>query len=271
MTYQGKNAFTPKRLDTLNKIWTDRNHFFKEKQIKYYWLIAPNKHSIYPELLPFIHTSNAPNRSLILKDFFNPKFDNRLVYPLKEILNDKEKAFYVNDNHWTEKGGYLAYQVVMNRIQQDFPDLQILTDKDISWELKNRKGGGLADFLGKQNELEELEPIASINDFSAIQVENFNFKPVNGFPYPHEYEYHYQNDKALNQQKVLIIRDSFGSAMMKFLRESFSETVFIFDSWKYGLNLEIINKYQPDIVIYVTMESLVDNLFGYPAIIEQEP
>jgi hypothetical protein len=35
--------------------------------------------------------------------------------------------------------------------------------------------------------------------------------------------------------------------------------MFIFDAWQYGLNEHIIELYQPNVVIYVTVESLLEN------------
>jgi hypothetical protein len=81
----------------------------------------------------------------------------------------------------------------------------------------------------------------------------------NGFPYGWDYEIVMENPKV-NNLKLLVIRESFGGAMIKFYQEGFGKSVVIFDAWKHKLNEDIIIKEKPDIVIQQVVESFLPNL-----------
>ena len=69
----------------------------------------------------------------------------------------------------------------------------------------------------------------------------------------------YRNPSDTTAPKILVIRDSFGDQLIPFLKEPFSESVFIFDGWDYGLNKEIIETVKPDIVIFLGLETHIEN------------
>jgi hypothetical protein len=50
--------------------------------------------------------------------------------------------------------------------------------------------------------------------------------------------------------------------MMPFVREFFEESVFIFDAWQYKLNEAIIDKVNPDIVVFLTLDSNLEAVLG---------
>ena len=74
----------------------------------------------------------------------------------------------------------------------------------------------------------------------------------------------YEN-QAVNNLKILIIRESFATYQKDFYKESFGKTVLIFDSWRHGLNKNIIMNEKPDIVVIQILESMLENLLLHPA------
>jgi hypothetical protein len=49
---------------------------------------------------------------------------------------------------------------------------------------------------------------------------------------------------------------------MPFLKEPFPESVFLFDAWQYKLNKPIIEKVKPDIVVFISLETNIDNIIA---------
>jgi hypothetical protein len=119
--------------------------------------------------------------------------------------------------------------------------------------MKTKKGGYLADQLHMSQKLEHYKAI-QLRSPHAVRSPKFNYPVTDGFPYPDDFEQFFKNDRAKNKKKVLVIRDSFGTDCIPFIAEAFSETLFIFDGWNYGLNSNILETYKPDIVIYLTYE-----------------
>jgi len=57
-----------------------------------------------------------------------------------------------------------------------------------------------------------------------------------------------------------MIRDSFGSTLIPYLNEHFSESVYIFDMWNYCLNEDILFNEKPDIFIQTVVEPFISNI-----------
>lgn len=270
--YRGKYAFTRAKMDALMNIWEIRNRYLSAEGISFYWLAAPNKHHVFPEHLPLGYKERTRNRTLVLQERFNSRFPSKFIYPLDALLHheDKPDTYYKQDNHWTDKGAFIAFLELMKVMKKDDPSLKTVKNEDIQWKKEKNKDGNLLNFLGKEGELSEMIYVAEFPHSSAKEVEKFHFKPPEGFPYPWDYEFHFKNEKALNKKKVLVIRDSFGQFIMPFFNETFSETLFIFDAWKYGVNKEIIERFQPDIIVFLTFEIHTDNVLKHPPIIDKE-
>ena len=268
----GKYDYTTERLDSMISIWEIREEYLKSKNIPFYWLVAPNKHHVYPEYLPIGYREKNRNRTLALEERFNKRFPSKLIYPLDVMLEHREKqdAYFKQDNHWSNKGAFIAYEELMKTLKKDFPALKMLKYQSVQWKQVNKDNGNLLNFLGKEGQLSELVYVPEFPHSAAVEVQKFELKPSEGFPYSWDYEIRYKNENALNKKKVLIIRDSFGGFIMPFLNETFSETLYIFDGWKYGVNKEIIDLFQPDIILFLTLETHTDNILSHPPIIDNE-
>jgi hypothetical protein len=73
--------------------------------------------------------------------------------------------------------------------------------------------------------------------------------PKNYERVPEDYEKRYKSN--VNDLKVLVFHDSFTTALVPFIKESFGETVFI---WKPNFNKTLIEKEKPDIVLQIVVE-----------------
>ena len=74
-----------------------------------------------------------------------------------------------------------------------------------------------------------------------------------------EYEIRYVKENDTSGLRILFIRDSFGAQVIPFIKESFKESVFIFDYWRYKINEAIVEKVKPDIVVFLNIESTTEN------------
>ena len=258
--YSGKLDFTKAQLDLLNETWKKRVAYFESKGIKCYWLIAPIKHSVYSSKLPFnILKSKNMTRVEQVKGAIENDIPDLIIDPSEELRrkSDEEKVFYKMDNHWNFRGGRIAYEMLIQKIKADFTEIS--KNSNFGWKDTLLKRGIHYNVMGLDN-LSEVDYIPLIYNKKADEVEKFGFDWPHGFAYYWEYERHFKNPSAGNNLKVLVIRDSFGEQMMPFIVENFGESLFIFDAWQYKLNEKIIESYKPDIVVYITVENLIESL-----------
>lgn len=267
-SFQEKDDFTSRRLDTLEQNLRIKKEYLDARKIPFYWLICPYKLHIYTEDLPDGIRERGKNRSQQIKTHLSVSFPGQIIYPLSVLRQQRKNAYFKYDNHWTEKGSYYAYLELMKAIKANVPELNYLPPSEIKWKMEIADKSGLLNFIGKTGELTEKVPVAILsNDFSE-KAKKFGFRPPEDFPYPWEYEYHFINPKPLNSKKILVITDSFGEALHPFIRASFGESLFIFNNWEYSVSKEIVEEYRPDIVVFVTMEALIDNWNHSPALVK---
>ncbi len=261
-SYEGKRDFTDEQLKQFDAEWTKRKNYLDSINIKAYWAICPMKYNVYPEMLPFnAFKKGKKSRVEKLITHLQKNFSDIIIDPLAALRQAKDsmRVYYKLDDHWNTRGGYVTSQVILSRIKADFSKLKIKAFSDYEWNSRTFKGGFHYSVLGIEN-LSESDIFPSSKNEIAIEAAKYGFPPISDFPYPWDYERRYVNEKDSTGLKILIIRDSFGDQVVPFLKESFKESVFIFDSWRYGLNKEIIEKYRPDIVVFLSLETHLEHI-----------
>jgi alginate O-acetyltransferase complex protein AlgJ len=256
--YSGRLDFSSEQLNKFQQLWDRRNTYFESKAIKSYFLICPSKHVIHDDKLPsFVRKSSTQSRVEQIKTAMALKCSRLIIDPSEELrkVRKQQKIFFKMDNHWNYKAGKIASELVLQSISRDFPEFS--ADLIVEWKDTLLKRGIHYNTLAIK-ELVEADVVPVIKNSSAREVERFGFKCPEYFPYCWDYERRFKSQNK-NGIRALIIRDSFGEQLLPFLSEVFEESMFIFDAWQYGLNEHIIELYQPNVVIYVTVESLLEN------------
>lgn len=254
--YEGESTFTDAQLDSIVKEWDKRNAVYRKGQVKTFWLIAPSALEIHhldlPENIQKLNTLNATQQFVNLLNQRNPGLVIYPIHVLKTLAYSKNLYFKM-DNHWNELGAYYGVNALFKGIKKQIPNFNMSFMSDTIQPMKSKKGGYLADQLHQSSRLEHYKSL-QLKTPQAKRAEKFNFPVTPGFPYPDDFEQYFKNPHAKNKKKVLVIRDSFGTDCIPFIAEAFSESLFIFDGWHYGMNAEILKSFKPDLVIYITYE-----------------
>jgi|TARA_B110000046_G_scaffold52468_1_gene58653 hypothetical protein len=259
--YEGNRNFSKLELNQFSTEWKKRKKYLDSLNIKTYWVIAPFKHYVYNEKLPFNIYAHKKRRVDQLKEHFEENLPNLIIDPILTLRKNKEerKLFYKMDNHWNYHSGYLTTKLLLNKIKKDFPNIKI---EDISphiWKEKTVYTGIHYNVIGIED-LSEIRQMPIFNDPKSAEDKKYGFKYFEDWAYPSEFEKRYTNKKIKSGLKILFIRDSFGNQLIPFVSEVFKESVFIFDSWQYGLNQPIIEIVKPDIVVFLGLETHLDNI-----------
>jgi alginate O-acetyltransferase complex protein AlgJ len=255
--YEGKYNLPESYLEAISNEMSLRNQWYSERGITFYLVIAPMKCEIYPENLPSYYRRNKTGTlTEILLDRFRRDTCLRIIDLKPAMMEAKEMGvlYYPTDNHWNALGAYWAYKTITGKIQQDFPKVQPLTMDDFRIVSERGKGGNLATMIGLYEFLHETYQKTHILHPKSVVGAKAGYPSPKGFSYPDEYELVYQNpDTTL--PRIVVIRDSFFTALLPYMSENFSKSIYIFDNWKYERQEEIVTREKPDIVLLMLLES----------------
>lgn len=235
-------------------------------------MIAANKSTVYPEYLPDWAYKTRPSVSDMLlaqvsEDIYVDTRPSliaarvRLPYPL----------FYKTDTHWNKLGAWVAFQIFTNKLDDIEKGLFWLSSNQVHVsQVNERNGGDLARFLWLQNELHDSEIILTIDMPQPIETEQFDFNSgqlmASGGNHPIDNDsitkpLWIKSKNALNQKRVLWLRDSFGTALSPLMAATFSDTLQLHYNKADTLMFEkLVNSFKPDYVFITVVErqSLLD-------------
>jgi hypothetical protein len=235
---------------------------FKEKGIKFYFLAAPNKQSVYPEFLPdYMIKVGSKSRLDQLTEYFAGSNDVAFISPKNELLQMKSKnAVYLKyDTHWNEMGAFVAYQKLFQRISQDNESIQAKKISDFVKSTKEAPNNDLAVQMGVEGNFKEKEPgLANKNEKAKIVFEDCP-KIYTGCPLT----IRETSDSTL--PKLVMFRDSFAASLIPFISEHFKRSYYFWGSIPYSMT--IVEKEKPEIVVMEITERelwrLKDKLFEF--------
>jgi hypothetical protein len=252
---KGLVVFSPSELKILKKKLEDRQQWLSERNIKFYLAVAPNKHSIYGDMIPIKkYNRNTKMEQLdSLCQTINVPFINLgSQYPDKDDI----RLYHKTDSHWNDYAGYFGYKSTMDIISKDFPRTRFkpFSLDDLEMKIINEPIGDLNEML-QLKKSEDFIHLNFKNPPQAIQEANILDIPFGYYKDPSFYETRYKN--PINDLKILIFNDSFFGYYGKYLSENFGNSVFI---WNYKFDKDLISSEKPDILYHQIVERDVDFL-----------
>ncbi|BDS14845.1 alginate O-acetyltransferase AlgX-related protein [Aureispira anguillae] len=244
---KGIDAFKEEELQKIKKKLLQKKAWLKARNIDFYVAVAPNKHSIYGEELP-IQKSQQLTKLEQLKALFNPEELNFIDLSDSFPKTPIQRLYHKTNTHWNDYGAYWGYKALASSIKQQYPKLLIptLDSFELLTEISDQEDlTGMLNIKVKEERI-VLQPKNSI----AQEKKSTLAVPKNTKNYVFNYT------STANKIKVLAFRDSFFTNLMKFMNETFGETVYI---WRL-FDEEVIKIEQPDIVILEIIERDLDNL-----------
>lgn len=259
--FEGRENFSNEELQQFSNLWKERLVYLNAKNIKTYWLICPIKHQIYEDKLPesILKKFNESRTTKLTQFLITETPDLKIINPEHYFKSKRQSEilYFKNDNHWNDKAGYEVTKLLFTAFQEDFPDIPSTIIDNYTWKETTKNDGIHKAALGI-SDLNEKVPVIDKRTEYALPVKKYGFVAPTDFPYAWKYEMRFQN-KEKGRYRILVIRDSFGDAIQPFLKEAFEESVFIFDNWKYKMDKEIIEQVKPDIILYISLESHLNN------------
>jgi len=226
------------------------NRFCEGRGILFKIVVAPNKHTIYPEFLP-LDIKNRQGVSTCLDQLRNALTRNKLESVLIDLrptlISNKGikpyPLYYLTDTHWNQMGAFIAYTEIMKNLLPRFPHIKILNIKKYSVLQKENRGiGDLSAYISMSGLLKDTEivlkpqfPYLAKKIHPRIELEG---------TYDIE-RYHIEN---CNYPKLLLFQDSFACSLLPYLSESFSDSLYVWYTPS-DVNLSVIEQEMPHVVI----------------------
>ncbi|EOG5374724.1 hypothetical protein ACLE0G_000764 [Cronobacter turicensis] len=241
--------------------WDD---FFKSQGVKDFKIvIGPDKESIYKEFTPsWFKQSDYPILPALIRS--NKKVYVDVYAPLTNIkTSSKLPLYFETDTHWNLYGGAVAFNALAKTLKSSVPGIKLdneFTEPDFF--IKQKAGGDLSRFLKISKILQDNEVDIARREFNDMSVTSFDYHTgktlsVGKFSLieaPQRLTV-FKSTKALNNYRVLWLRDSFGTAMSPYMVRTFANILQVhYNKIMPGEMKTLILDYKPDFVFITSVE-----------------
>jgi alginate O-acetyltransferase complex protein AlgJ len=253
----GNHAVLPFKQEELAR-WTttleERRQWLADQGIRFLVVVAPDKHTIYPEYLP--EAVKPLPRESRLDQFmaYAPAHSGLSIIDLREPLlraKSAERVYHKTDSHWNERGAFAGNGRVEEALAAWFPRIHPLSRSSYSSNAVDTEGGDLAAMLGLPGSYREdylnLPPrLPRLAHAAAIDAAQPARTDLPEYAKPLAFE----SDQDF-LPKAVIYHDSFGIGLAPFLCEHFRRIVTIRQD---SFDAALIEREHPDVVLYEFVE-----------------
>ncbi len=207
--------------------------------------IAPNKNTIYPELMPrhLLPAGQPSNRTRLYAALSEAGVETLNFVALLQTKKGEGMLYHPRDTHWNDRGVIIAYETIMHRVAPNAErSYYFALEPEIQY-----------DYAG------------DLHNFVLPAIEGANPRPV----YPVETEYELDararpaQDAAFgtrsdtNDAKLYLMRDSFADALLPYLSANLGRVVY---SREFPYNYAPVAEEAPDAIMIELVERNIPNL-----------
>lgn len=261
--YQNKLLYSDAQYKAIKDNLAAQKQWFQSRNIAYFYLIPPNKEDIYGEYLPGIKKiqfQDSDRIGLLMQYLEENNAEYIPVFPYNMLQaakkHDDNLLYYKTDTHWSDLGAYIGYSELMKQIKEQYPDLNILTEKDMSFaKTKKHDNGDLANMLAA----DYTEQMRDVHYVVPEPAGGWHYEVVETQKDESGRLAFFRTTNPVGRLKVMVFRDSFTTALSPYLSETFHEVLYY---WDYGIDkhLDDIVREKPDIVIAETVSRGADSI-----------
>jgi len=232
-----------------------RQEWLAARGIRFLFVVCPDKHTIYPEYLPY--AARPPARPSRLDQLAKRlRTDARVTFvdlrPLLLANKASRQLYYRRDTHWTDSGALLGAQQIIRKLHQWYPQTPVPQLADFR-AVPVSAPVDLVPLLGlSPNDLRERAVrLLPKQPFQAriTAGDPGRLPAVGGAAAATE-------RKQAPIPRAIILRDSFALSLVPYLSEVFGHATYL---WTSQLSRERVGKEKPDVVIWELVErDLID-------------
>ena len=258
--FVGADPFTPEELETWRSNLEHKRDWLAKQGIRYLFVVAPNKQTIYPEYLPdYLQKDRGRTRLQQLMTYLNAHSDVPIL-DLSGVLTEAKKRhriYHATDTHWNDRGAYAAYRAIMDRVGQWFPDASFTQNKIIETENVPGRGGDLAGMLDMADTMREENPVLKVQPTTCSPEINKAVADFMKTPADLIRSKAFMTKCDNSKLRAVVFRDSFFETIIPFIAEDFNRIVYVWKPYDQAIMKELIEQQKPQIVIEEMVERLL--------------
>lgn len=181
-----------------------------------YFIILPNKNSVYAEYMPTMSRVAEKHRVELLKEYIDNNVDIPFVYPLKEMIDKKyiNQLYYKYDTHWSPYGFQVGVNALYNLMKMEqikYEEYEILPVEKHTGDLAILAGMDISSYPSDVEGVISYKTNVNCNEINLDMnrfIETYSDSP--------------------NKKKIVFMGDSFRLGFKEFLSKDFSY-MYMFD------------------------------------------
>lgn len=233
-----------------------RRDFLAQRGIPYIVLILPDKATMYPEHLPSWITRAPKTRLDHLFDALSQHPDVTVIDPRAALARKKAstQVYFRTDSHWNYEGAIVAYDLLMEQLQQVVPSVPHSPAERPPYEPGDQYSGDLARLLGlprwfREDDMLPFRKILGDDSRRCARPIADPIEPV------------VQGCARPGLPRAMFYRDSMLDAMIPPLSENFQRVVYFAG---HHMKADDIAREHPDLVVEEFVERTMHSLLVDP-------
>ena len=233
--------FSPQELHDWQILLEHRRDWLAQLGIKYVFVVAPDKQTIYSDQLPAGLDKAQPDVKLdqfVAYMHVQSTVEVLDLRPALRAVRQIAPTYYKTDHHWNFFGGFVGYQEIVKLLSKRSPGLEPLPLVSFNLKREPVPSGYLADWADLDVNETCAVYLTPKSDLSPLEMSsrprNYAGQPV-GFTL---------NPKA--QGSIVVFGDSFKDYLSPFLGYHFNKATYIN---QYALSEKWVEQEKPDVVI----------------------
>jgi alginate O-acetyltransferase complex protein AlgJ len=237
-SFRGRESFVPGELDQWVTALTRMRDWLDLRGIRFYVIMPPDKHTIYPEYLPrsVRLNSGATRLDTLIAALRKANIDVIDVRDDLRRAKSTARLYHQTDTHWNGDGGYVAYRTILVEVGKAFPLVRPLPRSDFTY-WRRSVTGDLNALLGLTHGYEEDLLVLVPKSDAAVSREEGKLVI----------------SESHNPQlpRLVMMRDSFSNFLFAMLSQNFSRAVY---TWDNNFDPALMQREKPDLVLFELVE-----------------
>ena len=268
--FSGNTVIDNRTVDQIASRLTDIKEKADENGIDLYLLICPNKSTVYADYVPEnVNRAEDTSRTKLVS-YLEENTDINITDATDALIAAREeygdKLYYKYDTHWTQHGGYIAYRELIKTIRRDHPDTVFYASDcfDVTEYETYMKDN--AYYLGYYDAYTDYGPVYSLKKGPEATLTAKRSEEQHGqYRFCYRWEDGYRDDLVYaafesvneNSPKAYVLRDSYGIALVPFMKESFSASSFL---WSYKTTFSSVTDSGANVLVIEIVERTLGDL-----------
>jgi hypothetical protein len=266
--FRGLHTLSAPELAAWTRALTARKNWVEANGGHYFFVLAPNKESIYPELYPSKFSRVGPSLADGLIAHLRSHSDVNIIdlRPALQAAKGSGQLYFATDTHWNDRGAYVAYAAIMTELKRILPDLQVRARDSFRPQAAPPFCGDLSAMMGLQTLTEPMTVFVPTPPLYAKPIDAGYYRPYGTARYEilqtpersrtavvfHDSLFLAPEDRDPRRTDPCFVRTS-PLKLSQVFSDSFSRTVL---SWHLGggFSQELLQRERPSVVVQEVIE-----------------